>query len=181
MREYRLDYPPPPITRKPLPMMIRVSRFGVAATYDRQPMVYREDTYSTGAYPYDRWSTNPGNMVADLLARDLAASGLYRAVQQAPSVLPNDFELIGEIEEIEERRTDSGCSAHLEERVLLLDTRPNTRDPVLLRTAYAEEEPCRCNNPRALAEAMSAASERISARLQKETYEAIAHSVAATK
>lgn len=176
-REYRLDYPPPLITGTPLPVTVRVSRFGVAATYDRQPIVYREDAYSTSTYPYDRWSTNPGNMVADLLARDLAASGLYRAVQQGPSVLPSDFELTGEIEEIEERKTDGSCSARLRERLLLLHVQPTTRDPVLLRTTYAEAEPCRCNDPRALAQAMSDALERISTRQQNVMYDSIAHSL----
>ncbi len=174
LREYRLDYEAPRITGTPLPVTVHVPRFGVAALYDRQPMVYRADPYSMGADPYDRWSVNPGSMVADLLARDLNASGLYRAVQQGLSVLPSDIELNGEIVEIEERQTDRGCSARLQDRVLVVSTRPTTGEPVLLRVTYTEEERCRCNDGRALAEAMSAAQERISTRLQNEMYQAIA-------
>jgi ABC-type uncharacterized transport system auxiliary subunit len=181
IREYRLDYAPPPATGSTLAVTLRVPPLGVAAVYDREPIVYREGTYSTGAYFSNRWSANPGQMVADLLARDLADSGLYRAVQRAPSVLASNYQLNGEIEEIEERLTTNSCTAHLRVRVVLLRTRGAAADPVRWRTAYTEDEPCACNDARALAGAMSRALERVSAQLQREVYNAIAADVAATR
>ncbi len=174
IRAYRLDYAPPAVAGNALPVTVRVLPFNVAAIYDREPMAYRDDAYTTGVDFYNRWSTNPGHMVADLLARDFASSGLYGAVQQAPSLLPSDYLLNGEIEEIEERARGASCDAHLRLRILLVRTR-GTGDPVMLRSAYAADEPCVCADSLALAGAMSRSLERVSTQLQQEVYAAIAN------
>jgi ABC-type uncharacterized transport system auxiliary subunit len=173
VREYRLDYASPVVEGRPLPATIRVAPFGVTTVYDRQAIVYRDSTYATGAFVHARWSTNPGSMVADLLARDLAISGLYRAVQQGPSILPSDYQLSAHIEQIEERAGDDGCSAQLRLRALLLRSRAAESDPVVLRNSYAESEPCPCNDAAGLAAALSQALQRLSSRLQHDVYEAI--------
>ena len=173
-RDYRLDYPPPQIDGATLPVVLRMAPLRVAAVYDRDAMVYRDDTYSTAASFYNRWSANPGNMLADLLARDLAASGKYRAIQQPPAALANDFQLSGEVEEFEERRRDDGCAAHARLRILLAQVGITSSDPVRLRTTYSEDEPCICADPRALAAAMSRAVQRLSTQLQQDVYGALA-------
>jgi uncharacterized lipoprotein YmbA len=180
VQDYRIDYAPPVVEgRAPMAVTVRVPPFGVSAIYDRQAMVYRTDTYATGAYVYERWSANPGSMLADLLARDLAASGVYRAVQQGPSILPSDYQLTGQIEEMEERVGPQGCAAHLHVRLLLLRTRATRRDPVVLRASYDEEAECACNDAGALAAAMSRVAERIASQLEHDVYEAIAADQAA--
>ncbi len=174
IHEYRLDYASPPsVSGQPLPVIIRVPSLGVAAVYDRDAIVHRADSYATVADFYNRWGANPGVMLADLLARDLDASGLYAAVQRSPSLVPNDYQLTGQVEEIEEREAPEGCHAHLRLRMNLLRVRAGNRDPVLLRDTYADEEPCGCNDGRAFAEAMSRVVQRISAKLQPAVYDAI--------
>src|SRR5262249_44771805 len=100
LRDFRLAYPPPPIGGAPLPATIRVSSLRVATIYDRLAIVHRENDYETIPSYYDRWSANPGSLVADLLARDLVDSGLYRAVERGPTLVPADYQLSGEILEI---------------------------------------------------------------------------------
>lgn len=173
IRDYRLSYPPPTMSGQALPVTLRIAPLGVAAMYDRQPIVYANDAYSGGTYYYARWSTNPGAMLTDLLARDLADSHLYAAVQQGPSAVPNDYQLGGEVEEIEERMTAGSCTARLRLRALLVRIRAGST-PVVLQTGYAAEQPCVCNDARALAEAMSKAVEQVSAQLQQGVYDAIA-------
>jgi len=175
LREYRLDYAPPTISGPPLPVALAVDYFSVAAVYDREAIVYRDDSYATGAYFDARWSANPGNLLADLLARDLAASGLFRAVQRVPAMVPSDYHLGGEVQEIEERSTGSGCAAHLRVQLLLARSRAAAnKSPVLLQRAYAGEEPCPCNRPGRLVAAMSEALARMSAQLGRDVYDAIA-------
>lgn len=171
--DYRLDYAPPTIGGQPLPVVLQLARFRSAAIYAREPIVYRRGDYATGAYPYHRWVASPANMIADLLARDFSASGLYRAVQQGASLLIADYELGADIDEIEERTADDGCTAHLSLRVLLFRTRADD-DPVMLRQAYVADEPCTATGPDALVGAMSRALAQISARLQSDVYNAIA-------
>jgi len=173
-RTYRLDYPSPPINAKPLPVTVRVPPFSVGAIYDREPMVYRDNAYTTAVDFYNRWSANPGQMIADLVARDLASSGVYAAVQQAPSLLPSDYLLTGEIEEIEERVNGDSCAARLGLRIVLMRMRGGTGDPIVLRAGYSADEPCVCGDPFALSEAMSKSLARISAQLQQEVSAAIA-------
>ena len=112
-------------------------------------------------------------MLGDLLARDFASSGLYRAVQQGPSVVGSDYQLGGQIEEIEGREVGGACSAHARLRFLLLRTSGGTTPPVLLQTTYEESEACACADVRALVRAMSGRMERISERLQRDVHAAI--------
>ncbi len=173
IREYHLDYPPPAVAGQRVAVTLRIAPLGVAAVYDRQAIVYSDGPYSGGTYYYARWSTNPSAMVTDLLARDFVASKLYSAVQQGPPAVPNDYQLGGAIEEIAERAAATGCTAQLRLRALLVRVRA-TGTPVLLQTSYAADEPCTCNDPRALAQAMSQAMARVSQQLQQAVYDAIA-------
>jgi len=174
MHDYRLDYAPPQVEGRPLAVVLQIAPLAVAAMYDRDAIVYREGTYSTGTYPDSRWSTNPGSMVTDLLARDFSDSELYRAVQLGPSLLAGDYHVGGEIEEIEEEPNAGGCAAHVRLRMLVASLRSGKGDPVLLQHAYTGEEPCPCNQPRALVAAMSQGLAKISAQLQRDAYDAIA-------
>jgi ABC-type uncharacterized transport system auxiliary subunit len=174
MHDYRLDYGPPQVEGRPLPVVLQVAPLKVAAVYDREPIVYRYRIYSTGAYFDSRWSANPGSMATDMLARDFGDSGLYRAVQRGPSLLTSDYQVGGEIEEIEEEANASGCAAHLQLRMLVVRLRPGKSDPVLLQHAYTGDEPCPCNQPPALVAAMSQAFARISTQLQRDVYDAVA-------
>jgi ABC-type uncharacterized transport system auxiliary subunit len=173
IRDYRLDYQPPAVVGTPLPVTLSVPSLRVGAVYDRDLIVYRDGDHATGTYYYSRWSANPGDMIADLLARDFADSGLYRAVQRGSSLLPVDYQLTGTLEEIEERVGGSGCAAHLTLRVLLVHT-TGSGDPVRLKKTYSGDEACACNQPRAFAEAMSHTLHRISGELQQDTYDAVA-------
>jgi ABC-type uncharacterized transport system auxiliary subunit len=173
IHEYRLDYPTPYISGQALPVVIRVAPFDAAAGYDRVAIIYREGEYATGAHFYERWMTEPASMIADLLTRDLIASGLYRAVQQGVSTLPSDYSLSGEVEEVEQRITGSRCVAHLRLSVIL--SRPRARDVsrVVFQKTYSADEPCSGDDPSQFAAAMSHALEVISTDLQRDTYSAI--------
>jgi ABC-type uncharacterized transport system auxiliary subunit len=173
IREYRLDYAAPVMSVERLPVIVRVAPLTVTAVYDRQQIVYRDDRFTTGTYFYHRWSTNPGQMLTDLLARDLADGQSFAAVQQGVTVAPGDYQLSGAIEEIEERPAENGCAAHLAVRLILVRARRPSAGRVLWQTPYVADEPCACNDVAALARAMSAAAERVSSQVQRAVYEAI--------
>lgn len=175
VQDYRLDYPSPQVKGTSLPVVLAIPPFRVGATYDRDPIVYREGVHATGTYFYHRWSANPGNMIADLLARDFVDSGLYRAVQEGPSILPNDYVLKGDVEEIEERIRSTRCMAHLRLRVLLIRVHGSSTDPVRMQKTYDGTQASSCNDPGALVTAMSQVLERVSKALQQNVYEAVAH------
>ncbi len=161
VQTYQLSYPAPAPASAAAPVTVRVAPFGVAAAYDRVNFLYRRGTYEIGVDSYHRWVTTPGSMVSDLLARDLAAATLARAVLQVPSALPSDYELNGQVEVFEE--TDrGGCSAHLRLRVFLVRIPPSGPRTVVADDIFDAEEPCRAGDPASVAAAMSRAVERAS-------------------
>lgn len=173
IRDYRLDYSAPTVEGEALPVVLSIPTLSVAAAYDREAIVYREDGYSIGRYFYHRWTSNPGSLIADLLERDFGRSGLYRAVQSGRSPLRPDYQLLGVVEEIEEQSADQSCVAHLALRFQLLRVAAGDGSPVVMQQAYAENEPCSCGEPRNLTEAMSHAMARIAAALQRDVHAAI--------
>jgi ABC-type uncharacterized transport system auxiliary subunit len=166
VRTFRLEYPAPAaVDPSPTAVTLRVTRFTAMVPYDRQGFVYRDGPYDIGVDDYNRWLANPSEMVTDLLARDLAASKAYQAVLVAPSALPVDFELNGQIETLEERG-GNGCTAVLRLRVLLVRVPPKGARRVVLQDVFEAEEPCKSGDPTAFAQAMSRALQRVSDQIQ---------------
>jgi ABC-type uncharacterized transport system auxiliary subunit len=173
-RSFRLAYhPPDPGSAAPLPVTVRVVPFGIAAVYNRESFVYRNGLYDVGVDPYNRWLNSPASMITDLLARDLAASRTVEAVLQAPSALPNDYELNGYVETLEER-DDSGCSAHLRLREFLVRVPRHGARQVVQRGDYTGDEPCTLGDPESYAAAMSRAVEQVSEQIRAAILAAIA-------
>lgn len=166
VRTFRLEYPPPAAPDGPATSAtMRVVPFGIAALYDRQGFVYRAGPHEIGVDNYNRWLGDPAGMITDLLARDLAASRRYQAILQAPSALPSDYELNGQVEAIEERAGD-GCTAALRLRIFLVRVPPRGPRVVVFEDVFEAEEPCGTGDPATFAAAMSRALERVSEAVQ---------------
>lgn len=164
-RTYRLTYPEPARESGAPLGIVRVGPFATAQVYDRQGFVYRDGVYEVGVDPYNGWIAAPAAMLTDLLARDLAATGVATAVIQAASALPADYELGGVIEEIVE--TDAGgCTALLRVRALLI--RIDQRGPrqVAFEEVFTSEQTCTAGDPASFAEAMSLAAAEVSAAVR---------------
>jgi ABC-type uncharacterized transport system auxiliary subunit len=163
MRTYRLAYPPPdPSAATPLPVTVRVMPFGIAAAYDSLAFIYRSGPYDVGTDPYNRWIANPATMIADLIARDMAASKTVRAVLQVASAVPYDYELSGQIETLEERDEGGSCSAMLRVRIALAHVPPRGPRAVVMQDIFSAEPPCTEASAHGYAEAMSRAVQQVS-------------------
>jgi ABC-type uncharacterized transport system auxiliary subunit len=163
IRTFRLTYPVPgPERTTPLPVTVRVLPFGIASAYDRQGFIYRSGPYDVGVDYYNRWIGSPASLITDLVARDLAASKTLQAVLQAPSALPSDYEINGEIETLEEDDEAASCAAHLRLRVALVAAPSTGARHVVMQDGFAADEPCTRGDPTSYAEAMSRAVQRAS-------------------
>lgn len=172
-RTFRIAYPPPAAsTAPPLPAVVRVLPFGVAAPYNREVFVFRNGPYDVGLDYYDRWIASPATMITDLVARDLAASQSVRAVLQSPSALPSDYELSAQIETFEERDEDDACTAYLRMRALLVRSAREGRS-VAMQQSFVAEEPCRRGDVDSYVAAMSRAAERTSTDIRTALLDAI--------
>lgn len=173
VRTYRMAYlPPEPVGTAPLPVTVRVAPFGVAAVYDRQSFLYREGPYDISADYYSRWIASPGVIVSDLIARDLATSGMVKGVIQSASALAADYEISGHIDTLEERDED-GCSAHVRLRIVLTRVPPRAPRYIVVQKGFVADEPCQPGDPASYAAAVSLAVERISSEIRALLAEAI--------
>lgn len=173
-KDYRLEYDPPRPEHTPVPVVLRMSPVRVAAVYDREPFAYSTGPFRIAYRYYHRWATAPGQMLTDLFVRDFAGSGLFRAVEQGPSVLVADYQLDLRVERFEEQVASNGCKAVILVRVNLQSLRPKVANPVKLQGPYEEHEPVQCANAEDFARGTSRAVRRLSERLQRDVVEAIA-------
>jgi ABC-type uncharacterized transport system auxiliary subunit len=168
---YALEYDPPkPVDSKPLDIVVRLERFGVAATYDTNRMIYRDSSFKRNAYVYHKWWSNPGEFATQFLARDIRRSGLFAAVVQSDSRLGASYTLEGSVDEFLELDTEETWRAVLSLTVVLVSGNDETGKRIVFQKTYNADEECKQKNPRALAEAMSGAMARTSAEIIKDVY-----------
>jgi ABC-type uncharacterized transport system auxiliary subunit len=165
-RVFVLEYPAPPPAVRRVEAVLRVMPFGSDAVYDRQGFVYREGPYEIAVDSYNLWVAAPASMITDLVARDLAAAGLFTAVLSAPSALAAQYELSAQIEVFEERAENS-CTARAGLRALLIQSPARAARRVVFEETFAADEPCDGYGADAFAAAMSRAVQRVSMALEE--------------
>ena len=169
---YALEYDPPArAAQKPLPVVLRVGRFGISPLYDDRRMVYRTAEFRRDAYVYHRWWANPAEMVPHFLARDLEATGLFKGVFVFDPHLPATHVLEGNVEAFYEEDRPEAWWAVLSLRISLLSAdEPDASRRVLFQASYAQRQPSDRKTPEALAAAMSRAMARASESILADVY-----------
>jgi ABC-type uncharacterized transport system auxiliary subunit len=175
INRFILDYPPP-VTGRPAPLdaALRVELFAADEIINRPEMVYRVNPYKTGVYQYNRWRTTPGFLVTDFLIRDLRQSGRFKAVFSYDRSDQARFRLEGGVVEFQENNLPGPWQAALTLNITLLDTdQENIAARVMFQRTYQAQEPMAVKTPQGLAEAMSAALQKLSGRIIEDVYRAV--------
>jgi cholesterol transport system auxiliary component len=169
---YTLEYDPPVVEAdRPLPVVLRVDRFGIDPLYDANRIVYREGRFRRDAYVYHRWWANPAEMVPHFLARDLKSTGLFQGVFVFDRTLPATHVVEGNVDAFYESDGPDGWWAVLSLRIsLLAANEPDVTRKVLFQRDYHRREPTDEKSPRALAAAMSRAMARTSQAMVTDIY-----------
>ena len=172
---YQLEYQPPPVKDgQALNVVVGVRRFGIASAYDHDRLVGTEKNLRVTQSYYHRWVNNPRMMLSDLLLRDLAFSGNYKAVMMLPSEVLPDFEINCFVQEIVQ--DDSGAQPKV---VVAMDVtllgNPTQKDKtrVIFQKSYSIDIPCPEKTPAGIVKAMSVATKNLSAKIQQDVYEGI--------
>jgi ABC-type uncharacterized transport system auxiliary subunit len=182
VHQYLLEYPAPPLKGSPLPASLKVERFAVAQAFNTTSMIYQPRAFEREAYKYHRWRVNPGYLVADYLSRDFRHAGLFQAVLSSEAGDQARFALEGGVEDFQEVDAPEGWQASLSLVVTLLDTEAEAAPrKVVFQKHYQAAEPMVARTPQGLAESMSRALERLSARIIPEVYNAAKQRLAAPK
>ena len=176
VHRYTLEYPSPAVPGSAkIGEAIKVELFSVAQAYNSPAMVYQPNPYKSDTYHYHRWRVNPGYMVTDYLLRDLRNSGLFKAALPAGSSGKSRFLLEGGVEEMQEIDEPDGWKAALTLNITLLDlNRQEISERVVFQRNYRAVEPMTEKTPNGLAQGMSRAMERLSARIITDIYQAAA-------
>jgi len=183
INHYVLDYPAPMVGRlSPLDTDIKVELFSVDEAINRVDMVYKENTYKTGVYQYNRWRTDPGYLVTDYLTRDLRDARLFKGVFAYDRSGRARFHLEGGVADFQENDMPGPWQAVLSLNVTLLDTdKENVAERVIFQRTYSTQETMPARSPQGLAEAMSAAMEKLSQRIIADVYRGVKQRVGAGK
>ena len=173
---YILEYDPPRMSdHQPVSQVIKVALFSASPIYNTRKIIYRDDAYKRAAYDYHKWLANPAEFVTYFLARDMQQSGLFKAVVTRNNRLPYAYVLGGSVDEFLESDLQDGWQADLSLNILLIsELETDASKKIIFQKSYHTSKPCRQRNPRALAEAMSAAMSEASAQIIHEVYNHLA-------
>ena len=145
---------------------VHVKKFTIDPAYQRSNIVYRESPYDFMFYDLDLWATRPEQMLTQVAGEYLVKSNLFKSVDLKPMGKP-DFELLGNVDAIEEIDEGSSQYAHL---ALQLTFRKTGEDAPLWEKRYDERQSMNKRDAHSAAEALS----KLYARFMQDALENIA-------
>ena len=172
---YMLDYASPGIKDTVrLDESLKVERFSVAQLFNSNSMIFRAGSFGLDKFPYDRWGTNPGNMVADYLLRDFRQAALFQGIFSYQDTDAVRFLLEGSITEFLAVEQKDGRKALLTIYVTLLDlNQTDNTKKVVFQKSYSHASPCKENSAEGLALGLSESMERLSRQIIGDVYNAV--------
>lgn len=183
VENYLLSYSAPSWDKfDKLNISIKFNRFSVAAAYNSDNMIFRNNTYSFDYFNYSRWAVNPADMIADSLVRDMRGSGLFSAVFSRYETEDGQFIISGSIDEFYLREDRSNKTALISIIISLQDTwERETGKRMMFQKKYVREEPLQESSPRGYCQAASEAMRVISEQITKDIYTDIKATIQSTK
>ena len=130
---------------------IHVKKFTIDPAYQRTNIVYRESPYDFMFYDLDLWATRPEQMLTQVAGEYLIKSNMFKSVDLKPMGKP-DFELLGNVDAIEEIDEGSSQEAHL---AVQLTFRKVGEDAPLWEKRYDERQSMNKRDAHSAAEALS--------------------------
>lgn len=130
---------------------VHVKKFTIDPAYQRTNIVYRESPYDFMFYDLDLWATRPEQMLTQVAGEYLVKSNMFKSVDLKPMGKP-DFELLGNVDAIEEIDEGNSQEAHL---ALQLTFRKVGEDAPLWEKRYDERQSMNKRDAHSAAEALS--------------------------
>ena len=164
---YTLEYDPPTASGAPtLPFILKMEPFSTSPVYDSTRILYREKAFKRSEYAYHKWRAAPGDLVATFLARDFAATSLFKAIIFSEAVPDYSHVLTGNVEEFYQRSENDHWEAVLSVNITLSGLmKHDIHDTVLFQKGFTVREECSQKTPESFVEAMSRAMKRLSGEM----------------
>jgi len=173
--QYTLDYASPPFeSLSRLSSSIRVDRFVTAEQFSNTTMISSPSQNKRAVYNNAWWDVNPGEMITDVLLRDIRNSGLYQATFSYRDDGEARFVLKGSVDEFLEVDSNEKAQAVLSLTVTLVDSAQKIRTgSIVYQKNYHATVPIANRSPQALASGLSTTMAELSKQLQKDVYDAV--------
>ncbi len=97
----------------PLPYRVRIRDVEFPRVLDRNRIVYRHSPNRLNYYRYHQWAVPPRTMVSDVLARHVAAAGVFEEVRRQFTEKQPDLEIRGALHALERLEGGEFGAAHL--------------------------------------------------------------------
>ena len=178
---YTFEYDPPDAgPALTTAYILKIDSFAVSSVYDDDRLLMRSSAFKRNEYSHHRWRANPGDLVADYLARDFAHTAFFRAVIRTESVPEYSHLLAGTIEEFYQRNDGGQWQAILSLIVTLVDeSAAPGNGGVLFQKRFTFQEPVSDQTPDGFVAGMSAAMHKFSTLLMDDITETLGNSVGA--
>jgi len=130
---------------------VHVKKFTIDPAYQRTNIVYRESPYDFMFYNRDLWATRPEQILTQVASEYLIKSNMFKSVDLKPMGKP-DFELLGNVDAIEEIDEGDSQEAHL---AVQLTFRKVGEEAPLWEKRYDDRESMSKRDAHSAAEALS--------------------------
>lgn len=159
---YSLDYlPPQPAKAAPVAQSLMIFPVRIAAEYDRDALVYRDEQHRAGLYAYDQWFASPAKQMTEKLVRDFEAARIFQAVFITGAFQKPDYAIYSNIRELGERRENDNRFGAVAMSFTLTYARTEAATPaIVFQREYVRRVPCADASRRALVAAMCSAMQQ---------------------
>ena len=129
-RYFLLEYQPNAVNpslklAKPLPYRLLVSNLKLPRSYDSVRIIARYSSHEISYFRYSLWAVRPQIAVADMLVAHINAYRLFRECQREYLEARPDYEISGEIQQVEAFESEDYNAAHLKMTLTLSDYNTN--------------------------------------------------------
>jgi len=99
--------------REQLPFKVQATNFKIPRSYDSIRIIARYSSHRIDYYRYSLWAVRPNVAVADLIVQQINAYDLFKDCQREFLNERPDYEITGEILQIERFESETYSAAHL--------------------------------------------------------------------
>ncbi len=137
---------------EPLPHSVQVVNFKIPRSFDSIRIIARFSSHQINYYRYNLWAVRPQIAIADLLVQHINSYRLFQNCKREFLDERPDFEITGEIFQIEKYESENYSAAHLKMVFELYDRNTNE---LLVRHMFDKERSVPQENMTIFAKAMS--------------------------
>ncbi len=137
---------------EPIPYRVQVLNFKIPRSYDSIRMIARFSSHQINYYRYSLWAVRPQIAVADLIVQQVNAYRIFKDCQREFLDERPDFEITGEVSQIERFESEKYNAAHLK---MEFDLYNYSSKDIILTHNFDREVPIPFGNMTIFAKAVS--------------------------